>query len=139
MIETTIFDMKGDPVAYITSDYRPTIFLWSGIPVAYIHEREYVYGINGHHLGWVRNDILFNNNGERIGFTFATCPVAIAKEPVKGKKQAVEKIRPRWRVKSHPKFVFNFADQDLKDFLTEGLISRLEEEDRLKNLWTEEP
>ena len=128
MSETTIFNRKGYPVAYITSDYRQTIFLWSGTPVAYIYELEHVYGINGHHLGWFRNDILFNNNGERIGFLFSTCPVAIAKETVKGKKQVVEKIRLRWRAQSHPKFVFNFADQDLKDFLTEGLISPHAEE-----------
>ncbi len=128
MIETTIFNKKGDPVAYITADFRSTIFLWSGTPVGYLYEKEYVYGINGHHLGWFRNDILFNNDGERIGFTSSTCPVGIAKEPVKGKMQVVEKIRPRWRAQSHPKFMFNFADQDLKDFLIEGLVSPLAEE-----------
>jgi len=128
MIETTIFNMNGDPVAYITADLRPTIFLWSGTPVAYLYEKEYIYGINGQHLGWFRNDIFFNNDGERIGFTFSTCPVGIAKEPVKGKKQAVDKVRPRWQARIHPKFVFNFADQALNDFLAEGQISPHSEE-----------
>ena len=122
MIETTLFNTKGDPVAYIAADFRRTIFLWSGAPSAYIYEKKYIYGINGHHLGWFRDDILFNNNGERIGFTFETCPVGIAKEPVKGKKQAMDKVRPRWKAKTYPKFSFIYADQDLKDFLTEGQI-----------------
>ena len=123
MIDTIIYDIKGDPVAYITAQFRPTIFLWSGIPVAYLHEEKYVYGINGNHLGWFRNEILFNNDGERIGFTFSTCPVATAKEPVKGKKQTMAKPRPRYRAKSPPKFLFRFADQNLAEFLTEGRIS----------------
>jgi len=139
MIETTLFDKKGHPAAYISADFRQTIFLWSGIPVAYIYAEEYIYGINGLHLGWFRDGILFNNSGERIGFTFSNCPVAVAKVPAKGKKQAVEKVRPRWHAQSHPKFLVNFADQDLEDFLSEGLVSRLEERDPLKNIWIEEP
>lgn len=123
MIETTLFNKKGDPVAYITAEFRPTVFLWSGTPVAYLYEKEYVYGVNGRHLGWFTDQILFNNNGERIGFAFSTCPVSIAKEPVKGKRQLMGKTRPRCRAKSHPKFLFSFADQDLAAFLAEGLIS----------------
>jgi len=128
MIESTIFNKNGDPVAYITADFRPTIFLWSGTPVAYLYEKDYIYGINGQHLGWFRHDILFNNDGERIGFTFSTCPVGIAKEPVKGKKKAMDKVRPRWKARIHPKFVFNFADQALEEFLAEGQISPHSEE-----------
>ena len=128
MIDTIIYDIKGSPVAYITSQFRPTIFLWTGIPVAYLHEEEFVYGINGRHLGWFRNEILFNNEGERIGFTFSTCPVATSKEPAKGKKQSMPKTRPRCRVKSPPKFLFRFADQDLAEFLAEGQISSTSEE-----------
>jgi hypothetical protein len=127
MIETKLFNKKGDPVAYITAQFRPTIFLWSGIPVAYLHEEKYIYGVNGLHLGWFKDDILFNNDGERIGFTFSTCPVAIAKEPVKGKKQAMSKPRPRCRAQSPPKFLFRFADQDLAEFLAEGQISSTSE------------
>ena len=128
MIDTIIYDIKGSPVAYITSQFRPTIFLWTGIPVAYLHEEEFVYGINGRHLGWFRNEILFNNDGERMGFTFSTCPVAISKEPVKGKKQSMAKPRPRCRTKSPPKFLSRFADQALTEFLAEGQISPMSEE-----------
>jgi hypothetical protein len=128
MMDTIIYDIKGNPVAYITAQFRPTVFLWSGTPVAYLQEEEYVYGINGCHLGWFRNEILFTNEGERIGFTFSTCPVAISKEPVKGKKQSMPKPRPRCRVKSPPKFLFRFADQALAEFLAEGQISSTSEE-----------
>ena len=133
MIETTLFDRRGDPVAYITAGFRETIFLWAGTPVAYLYEEEYIYGINGRHLGWFRNDVLFNNDGERIGFTFSTCPVGIAKEPVKGKKQPMDKIKPRWKAITYPKFGFNYADQDLKEFLAEGRSLPDSEESSVKN------
>ena len=136
MIDTIIYDIKGDPVAYITAQFRPTVYLWSGIPVAYLHEEKYIYGINGLHLGWFRNDILFNNDGERIGFTFSTCPVAISQEPVKGKKQAMAKPMPRCYAVSPPKFLYRFADQNLAEFLAEGQISPASDEGTPSNVGT---
>ncbi len=128
MNSKTLFDKNGNPVAYIADDYNTTIYLWDGSPVAYIYEGVHVYGINGRHLGWWLDEILYNVDGHRIGFASGTCPVAIGKESPKNKKQRVEEIRPRWKAPPLPKLLFDFASQDLVDFLREGQIARFYEE-----------
>lgn len=128
MADKTLFDKKGNPVAYIADDYNSTIYLWDGSPVAYIYEGQHVYGINGHHLGWWVDEILYNVDGERIAFTSWTCPMATGKEFPKNKKQRTEEIRPRWKAPPLPKLRFDFASQDLADFLMEGHIARFYEE-----------
>ena len=128
MSDKTLFDKNGDPIAYITDDYNSTIYLWDGSPVAYIYEEELIYGINGRHLGWWIDQILYNVDGDRIAFTSGTCPVAIGKESPKNKKQQTEEIRPRWKAPPLPKLRFDFASQDLVDLLKEGRVARFYEE-----------
>ena len=128
MDDKTLFDKDGNPVAYIADDYNKTVYLWDGSPVAYIYEGEHVYGINGRHLGWWLDGILYNVDGDRIAFTSGTCPVAIGKESQKNKKQRMEEIRPRWKAPPLPNLGFDFASQDLADFLREGQIERFYEE-----------
>ncbi|MFC1868623.1 4-fold beta flower protein [Thermodesulfobacteriota bacterium] len=122
-MERTLFNKNGDAVAYITEDYHETIYLWGGSPVAYLYENRHVYGINGRHLGWFINDVLFNNNGERIGFTSGSCPVSVAIEPIKTEKQSRDEIRSRWAAPPLPKLDFKYADQDLVNLLKEGQAS----------------
>ncbi len=95
MSEKTLFNKNGDPVAYIAHDYNETIYLWDGSSVAYIYEEEHVYGINGRHLGWWIDEILYNVDGERIAFASGTCPVAIGKEPPKTKKKPMDEIQAK--------------------------------------------
>jgi hypothetical protein len=128
MDDKTLFDKHGNPVAYIADDYNKTVYLWDGSAVAYIYEGEHVYGINGRHLGWWLDEILYNVDGDRIAFTSGTCPVAIGKESQKSKKQRMEEIRPRWKAPPLPKLGFDFASQDPEDFLREGQIERFYEE-----------
>ena len=110
-MERTLFNKNGDAVAYITDDYTQTIYLWEGYPVAYMYEEQQVYGINGRHLGWFIDDILFTNNGQRIGFTSNSCPVSVSKEPIKNEKSSMDEIRPRWKAESFPNLLFDFADK----------------------------
>ena len=131
-MEKTLFNKNGDAVAYVADDYDRTIYLWAGSPVAYLYDDKHVYGINGRHLGWVTDEILYNNSGERIGFTSRTCPVSIAKEPLKTKKQPMHQIRPRWSAPPFPKLIFNFAREDLVDFLKAGEVARFREESSSK-------
>jgi len=90
-----LFNKHGYAAAYITDDCHNTIYLLDGHPVAYIYEDRHIYGINGRHLGWFVNEIVFNHNGERVGFTNKTCPVPVAQEPVKAEKYNRDEIRPR--------------------------------------------
>ncbi len=128
-MERTLFNKNGDAVAYLTDDFHGTIYLWEGLPVAYLYEDLHIYGINGRHLGWFIDDILFTDNGERIGFTSGSCPVPVAKETVKPKKHPMDEIRPRWAAPPMPKLEFNFADQGLADFLRVGQIIHHREEE----------
>ena len=124
----TLFNKRGDPVAYISDDYNKTIYLTDGSPVAYLYNQGHLYGLNGHHLGWWIEGILYNHDGERIGFTSSTCPVPIGREPTKNQRQSMDEIRPRWEAPPLPKLSFNFAGMDLENLLREGQVVRSYEE-----------
>ncbi|MEJ1367867.1 MAG: hypothetical protein RPU35_06600 [Candidatus Sedimenticola sp. (ex Thyasira tokunagai)] len=85
--ETTLFGSKGDPKAYIAWDDENTIYSFNGKPLAYIDEELNIYGFNGKHLGWFEEDVVWNHQGQRVGFTSNTCPVYTQFEPFKGFKQ----------------------------------------------------
>ncbi len=121
-MDRTLFNRDGRPVAYLHADYHGSIFLWDGHAVAYLYDDRHVYGFNGRHLGWFVDDILYTNDGARIGFTTSTCPVPPDKEPAKIERRAVDQIRPRWSAPPTPKLGFHHAEQDLGEFLREGEI-----------------
>ena len=123
-METTLFDAQGEPVAYLSDDYDRTIYLWDGHPVAYLYEEQHVYGCNGRHLGWFIEQILYDEQGERIGFTFVSCPTAVAKEPAKAKKLPRDEIKPRWKAPATPNLRFEPSPRPLADFLAQGKIVR---------------
>jgi hypothetical protein len=86
MEEITLFDPDGNPVAYVAPDDENTIYLWSGKPVAYL-EGENIYGFNGKHLGWFEEGIIWDHEGNRVGFIKGTLPVLAKFEPSKASKQ----------------------------------------------------
>jgi hypothetical protein len=61
--ELSLFNSKGEPVAYIAPSEEMTIYLWDGKPVAYLDDEANVYGFNGKHLGWFVNGAIFNHQG----------------------------------------------------------------------------
>ncbi len=85
--ETTIFNKNGAPQAYITHSDENVIYSFNGEPMAYIDENNNIYGFNGRHLGWFEDDIVWDHQGLRVGFTKSTCPVHTQFEPFKGFKQ----------------------------------------------------
>jgi hypothetical protein len=121
-MDRTLFNKNGDAVAYITDDYHETIYLPDGRPVAYLYEERHIYGINGHHLGWFIDDIMYNHNGERIGFTSNTCPVLVGKEPVKAEIYSRDEIRPRWEAPPLAKLGVDISGSDLEAFLKKGQV-----------------
>jgi len=121
-MERTLFNRNGDAVAYLTDDYHGTIYVLDGHPVAYLYEDRHIYGINGRHLGWFVNDIVFDHNGERIGFTSGTCPVPVGKEPPKAEKYDKDEIRPRWQAPPFPNLTFDYAARGLEVFLKDGQV-----------------
>ena len=61
--EISLFNSKGDAVAYIAVYDELTIYLWNGEPVAYI-DNQNVYGFNGRHLGWFSDGIIIDHYGD---------------------------------------------------------------------------
>lgn len=127
-MEIGLFDKRGEPVAYISDDYNHTIYLWDGIPVAYLYQSEYVYGNNGRHLGRFIDNILYDEQGFRVGFGAKACPVPIGREPVKPKKVPPYENRPRWKAPPLPKLSYQVSARDLAEFLKQGQVSRVLEE-----------
>jgi len=122
-MEKTFFNKNGDAVAYLLDDYNNTIFLMDGHPVAYLYEETDIHGINGRHLGWLTDEIIYDHAGKRIGFTNQTCPRPIGKEPAKAERYYTDEIRPRWAAPPFPKLTPDFAARDFKMFLKEGQVA----------------
>jgi hypothetical protein len=121
-METTLYDKRGAAVAYIAADPHGAIFLWDGQAVAYLFEAYHLYGINGQHLGWFVNDIAYDHEGLRIGFTSGTCPVPVGERRPRGKRSVIPELKPRWTAPPLPKLTFREAVQGLVDFLSEGRV-----------------
>lgn len=127
-MEKTLFDRNGKAVAYLTDDYNQTIYLWEGMAIAYLFDERHLFGINGKHLGWFIDGVVYDHKGERVGFSFATCPVAVTKEPIRPKKHPSDEIRPRWSAPPLPKLSYQVSEQSLADFLKEGQAYRFRKE-----------
>jgi hypothetical protein len=123
-MEKIFYNGEGEAVAYIAEDYRRTIYLWDGLAVAYLFQESHIYGINGKHLGWFKDEVIYDNDGARVGFTSRTSTVSIGKAGPKGEKETVDELRPRWSAPPLPKLGFQEADLDLADFLKQGRVSR---------------
>jgi len=123
-MEKSLFNSKGEPVAYISDDLSKVIYLWDGHPVAYLYDY-HVYGFNGLHLGWFIDGIVYDPNGNRIGFTSTTCPITVFKEPGKAKKYPLDKAMPRYEPPSLPDLSFGDSTIDFEVFLKQGQVSFL--------------
>ena len=121
-MEISLFDKNGSAVAYLADDYGRTIYLWEGQQIAYLFNERLIYGVNGKHLGWFIDAVIFNPHGERIGFTANTCPVPPSKEPIKMKKQCKYEVQSRWKENPLPKLLCTIASEGLSDFLKNGQI-----------------
>jgi len=119
--EITLFDVDGNPVAYIdTADRDLTIYLWDGIPAAYIVGKD-IYGFTGEHLGWHQNGIIMDHGGYAVGMTKNAFAGFKKFEPLKGLK----KIKPIPNIRKlaplMPIYKMLWSKNDLRLFLAEGV------------------
>ncbi len=85
--EISLFNLRGEPVAYIALDDDFTIYLWDGTPVAYLYkgfQDVHVYSFDGEHLGWFENGIIWDHNGNAVGFIKGAVNIIPLPEPPKG-------------------------------------------------------
>lgn len=78
--EVSLFNQKGEPVAYIDTSDEYTIYLWSGEPAAYLtdstaHGSLAIYGFNGKLLGWYVDGAIYDKRGCVAGFVKGSCPL----------------------------------------------------------------
>ncbi len=121
-MEISLFTKDGEAVAYLTDDYDGTIYMWDGQNVAYLLDDRHFYGVNGKHLGWFIDGVIFNTSGERIGFTANRCPVPPSKEPIKFKKRFKDELQSRWKQNPLPKLQYTLSSEDFSDFLRNGQV-----------------
>lgn len=104
-MKETLYDNTGTPIAYLDTNDRNTIFLWNGVPVAYIDKDYAVYGFNGMHLGWYFNGYMRDLNGFIVGFNRQSASIIVKvspfksfkmTKPVKSVKQ-IRRIKPIWK------------------------------------------
>lgn len=117
-----LFDSKGRPKAFIAEGFDSLVCLWDGRIVAYLYEENHIYGMNGQHLGWFVDEVIYDNLGRRIGFTSRTCPVSVGKEPARPKMLPRDEMRPRWIAPPFPNLTQYVAHDDLQTFLEAGGI-----------------
>lgn len=104
--EITLFNSKGEAVAYIDSDEDMTIYLWKGKPVAYL-EKGSLWGFNGDHLGWFEKGVVRDHEGYTVGCIKDAIDMTYQFEPFKAFKQfkpfrgfkKTEPAKPQWKDK----------------------------------------
>ncbi|MEI6638456.1 MAG: hypothetical protein FDX02_00480 [Chlorobium sp.] len=62
----SLYNYTGEAVAYIVDDDM-TIYLSKGDGVAYLDDQS-IYGLNGKHLGWFKDGILWDHEGCAVGY-----------------------------------------------------------------------
>lgn len=124
--ETTLFDSRGNAVAYIV-ERSGTIFLFSGTPVAYLHQKSFgadfaIFGFNGQHLGWFDDGIVRDSDGYAVGFRRGAVSNVIPRvEPIKRVKRIEPVRRPRRLEPLQPFFRSSFSRVPLEEFLYLGI------------------
>jgi hypothetical protein len=121
-MDIELFDRDGKPVAFISMDYDARIYQWNGTGVAYIYDESHIYGVNGKHLGWFIDGVIYDNNGKRAGFISSTCPIGIQKGTGKGEKKPFPEIRSRWKAPPMPNLSYDYSGLSLAELLYQGMI-----------------
>ena len=88
--ETTLFNHNGNAKAYISFSDLAIIYLWNGIPAAFLENSGNdvcVIGFNGKFLGWYENGILYDKEGYPAGAKEGAVNMYTNREPLKNSKR----------------------------------------------------
>ena len=127
--ETTLFNADGSPEAYISfAQDSPTIYMWSGEPVAYLTSTLggyfNIYGFNGKHLGWYLDGDVRSHEGNLVcGVHRVVRAVSVPKpEPLKSNKQSAPPKSPKEPAPMRPLFRRQWSSTHCGLFLSDGAI-----------------
>jgi hypothetical protein len=121
-MEETLFDLYGNPIAYIDYSNENSIYMWNGVPVAYLEPDKTVYGFNGKHLGWYENGEFRNIRGEIAGYNLESSPVYTKYEPYKSYKRYLPYKRIKQIANNKPIYGVSRSKESLAQILTSGAV-----------------
>ncbi|MBV8665880.1 MAG: hypothetical protein JO269_05275 [Burkholderiaceae bacterium] len=115
-MDTTLYDHRGNPVAYFEDEGGRLIYLWSGHAVAYL-KGELVYGWNGQHIGWYVESVLYDTHGLRVGSLGDKCPFMLKDARNKADKRTKGPLYERRTEFKRPNFRRDYSERGLEEFL----------------------
>lgn len=122
--EVTLFDKNSKAIAYIyyTDTKDTTIYMWDGVPVAYLENKNDVYHFDGRFLGWYLDGILYYTDGYAVAVTkdSENGELKITDTHDEARSKGVKYIKPIPHVKSlkpiPPIFKNHWSEISLTDF-----------------------
>mgnify|MGYP001500547554 CR=1 FL=1 len=118
-MEQTLYDSSGRPAAYIADDPYHSIYLWTGLAVAYI-DHGCLYAWSGSHLGWFADGVLYDLQGLRVASVSAHCPVPTLAARAKDPKLPQRLRSPQHPTLPQPPFSSAYSSMAATDFLLSG-------------------
>lgn len=118
--QTTLFDSKGEPIAYIDYEEEEVIFMWDGTPVAFLEKNDgdnCIFGFNGKFLGWYKSGIIYNEEGYPVGAKEGAVNMRTQREPRKSRQARVPRKPRTPRVPRMPSWSRNWSEVSLTSFL----------------------
>lgn len=118
--EFDLYDSRGRPAAYFDLSDGLTLYLWSGKPVAYL-DGDSVVGFNGKRLGWYRNGVLYDQDGNVVAAPAAAFKTPVPPPPPRGLKE----LKPLKGLKGlkplKPLFSLSWSELPAQVFLLQGV------------------
>lgn len=137
--ELSLYNQEKKSIAYIDYDDEATIYLWEGMPVAYLmlndelnNEEKFtdevreVYGFNGKCLGWYYDGVLYDSDGYAIGakegiIRGSICMTAMFADRPKGVKQVKHVKHAPYIAPARRVLLDRWSETSLIDFLKKGV------------------
>ena len=121
--EISLYDSRGEAVAYIDFEEEATIFMWEGTPVAFLEKDGQdicVFGFNGSFLGWYEDGIIYDKKGYVVGARKGAISMITKIEGIKG-IQRIKPIRPITPITPiQPIWKLSWSNTSLYEFLYFG-------------------
>lgn len=119
-MQETLYDIYGNPIAYLDSSDGNTIYLWNGVPVDYVDFNNAIYGFNGSHIGWYDQGYVRDLNGYIVGSNLQRARTLTKMAPLKSIKhlKPLKSIKEIARLK--PLYKMAYSSIPLPQFLALG-------------------
>ncbi|MBC8062337.1 MAG: hypothetical protein H7Y18_16940 [Clostridiaceae bacterium] len=112
-----LYNNLGEAEAFIDSNEEIFIYNLKGESVAYILNDNLIYSFKGSHLGWIKDEVLYDGDGQIVGSFESKCKCIPAKEKISPKRADKQEMEPRQKPMEKPNFTKTESFRDLMTFL----------------------